>query len=165
MTKRPKSTSSKSAGSGNDKGTGDYEVGFGKPPVHSRFEKGRSGNPKGKQKGRKNTKTMIREIAFAPMEVQVQGKAQIITAYEAALMKLRQSALSGDFRATQALLELARSVEETADAATSASPAVLPLDQSLLRALAKDFLDSTATNEGAGKAGDTANDDDDLEAA
>jgi hypothetical protein len=26
---------------------GDYEVGYGKPPKHSRFRKGQSGNPKG----------------------------------------------------------------------------------------------------------------------
>jgi hypothetical protein len=31
-----------------------YEVGFGKPPKHTRFQKGRSGNPKGPPKGSKN---------------------------------------------------------------------------------------------------------------
>jgi hypothetical protein len=30
--------------SAKQKSTGDYEVGYGKPPVHSRFQKGRSGN-------------------------------------------------------------------------------------------------------------------------
>ena len=27
---------------------GDYEVGYGKPPKHSRFKPGQSGNPKGR---------------------------------------------------------------------------------------------------------------------
>ena len=28
----------------------DFEVGYGKPPKHTRFRKGRSGNPKGRPK-------------------------------------------------------------------------------------------------------------------
>jgi hypothetical protein len=29
----------------------DYQVGYGKPPRHSRFQKSRSGNPKGRPQG------------------------------------------------------------------------------------------------------------------
>lgn len=32
----------------------DYEVGYGKPPLHSRFAKGRSGNPLGSSRGRRD---------------------------------------------------------------------------------------------------------------
>jgi hypothetical protein len=31
-----------------------YDVGYGKPPPHTRFQKGQSGNPKGRSKGTKN---------------------------------------------------------------------------------------------------------------
>ena len=30
--------------------TPDYAVGYGKPPLHTRFRKGRSGNPRGRPK-------------------------------------------------------------------------------------------------------------------
>jgi hypothetical protein len=33
--------------------SGEYEVGYGKPPKHSRFKKGKSGNPQGRSKGTK----------------------------------------------------------------------------------------------------------------
>jgi hypothetical protein len=34
-----------------------YEVGYGKPPQHSRFKPGHSGNPRGRAKGSLNTHT------------------------------------------------------------------------------------------------------------
>ena len=37
-----------------ESGTSDYEVGYGKPPVHSRFKPGESGNPRGRPKGAKS---------------------------------------------------------------------------------------------------------------
>ena len=40
-------------------GTADYEVGFGRPPVHTRFQTGRSGNPNGRPKGIRNLATAL----------------------------------------------------------------------------------------------------------
>ena len=37
----------------------DYEVGRGKPPLHTRFKPGESGNPKGRPKGVRNFKTDV----------------------------------------------------------------------------------------------------------
>ena len=36
---------------------GHYEVGYGKPPVATRWQPGQSGNPKGREKGARGLKT------------------------------------------------------------------------------------------------------------
>jgi len=49
--------------------TGDYEVGYCRPPVHTQYEKGKSGNPKGRSKGRRNAKTELKEIVNKKFKV------------------------------------------------------------------------------------------------
>jgi hypothetical protein len=42
----------------------DYEVGYGKPPAHTRFRKGQSGNPSGKPKRvLSEDEILLRELA------------------------------------------------------------------------------------------------------
>jgi hypothetical protein len=43
---------------------GDYDVGYRKPPIHTRFQKGQSGNPSGRPAGRKNILELIAEEAY-----------------------------------------------------------------------------------------------------
>jgi len=42
-----------------------YEVGYGKPPRHTRFEPGVSGNPHGRPKDAKNLSTLVHDAASA----------------------------------------------------------------------------------------------------
>lgn len=118
----------------------EYEVGYGKPPVNSRFEKGQSGNPNGRPKGTKNVNTMLRDALYAPIQIQQNGKTTTVTALEAIILKLRNNAIGGDYRsAVQALRLAARSVEqeESGEHGTEASP----LDQQTMIELMRDFID------------------------
>ena len=49
--------------------TRDYAVGYGKPPVHTRFQKGKSGNPKGRPRGMKNMSTLLSTALSATIVV------------------------------------------------------------------------------------------------
>ncbi len=44
-----------------DGGSGDYAVGYGKPPVEGRFQKGQSGNPGGRRRGTRSLAALLGE--------------------------------------------------------------------------------------------------------
>ncbi len=73
--KKPKKPAANGSGS-------DYEVGYGKPPRHTRFQPGRSGNPRGRPKDTKNLKTdLIEELAesgqtFAEVAAERSGESE-----------------------------------------------------------------------------------------
>lgn len=77
-----------------------YEVGYGKPPVNGRWKKGQSGNSKGRKKGSKNEKNVLRDL----MEERLPGG---LTTREALFKLLRHDALvEKDHRARKILLDL-----------------------------------------------------------
>jgi hypothetical protein len=88
-------------------GAGDYSVGYRKPPVHSRFRAGQSGNPAGRPKGVRNLKTDVVRTLSAPVRVKEAGRSRTRSTQEGALMVLREKALRGDTRSLDRLFELA----------------------------------------------------------
>ena len=60
--------------------TGDgkkgYEVGYGKPPTHSQFRPGQSGNPAGRRKGVRNLKTDVKRTLEMPVKVKEGGRTR-----------------------------------------------------------------------------------------
>lgn len=87
---------------------GDYDVGYGKPPKHTRFKPGQSGNPKGRAKGTRNFKTDLKATLSAPVKIMRDGKPRKVSTQKAALLRLREKALSGDARALDRLVGLAQ---------------------------------------------------------
>jgi len=86
---------------------GSYTVGYGKPPKHSQFRPGQSGNPAGRQKGVRNLNTVVGRILKAPVKLKDGGHMRKITTLEGVLMRACQKALQGDARASNLVINLA----------------------------------------------------------
>ena len=82
-----------------------YEVGYGKPPKHSQWQKGQSGNSKGRRPRSKNTNTLVQELLDQTIVVRLDGKRKRVSAREAVIRRILEKALNGDLKALQFLLE------------------------------------------------------------
>jgi hypothetical protein len=100
-----------------------YIVGKGKPPEHTRFQKGQSGNPTGRRKGSKNVATLLEQVLNERVVVTENGKRKRITKLHAMLKQLVNQAASGDNRAIKQLIPLAQTCLGSSSAAASDSPA------------------------------------------
>ena len=93
----------------------DYAVGYGKPPRHTRFEQGRSGNPRGRPPGSKNLSTLLSEALNEPVIVTENGGRRKITKREAIVTQLVNRSAKADLRAIQILLGMLRDIEGRAE--------------------------------------------------
>jgi Family of unknown function (DUF5681) len=117
-----------------------FEVGYGRPPRHTRFQPGMSGNPRGRVKEVCNLGTDVRRTLQTPVKVSEQGKPKRVSTQEAALLRLREKAPKGDARSLDRLLELARLFNSTIDS-TPCSDAMMPAeDRAILAAYREDVL-------------------------
>jgi len=89
-----------------------YEVGFGKPPKHTQFRKGHSGNPKGRPKGSQNVSALIRKMFHEKVAVKSNGRTQTMTKLEAAFVQLINKAASGDLKALKEVIRLSEKLQE-----------------------------------------------------
>lgn len=89
-------------------GRADYDIGYGRPPVHSRFRPGQSGNSKGRPKGKKNLASELLEVLTMPVPIRENGTEKTMPAIAAALKVTLQKALKGDPRSLETLMRLGR---------------------------------------------------------
>jgi hypothetical protein len=80
------------------------EVGFKKPPVHSRFRKGCSGNSKGRPKGTKNLRTDLTEVLQERITVSEGDRKVRMSKQRAVVKTLIAKTLKGDSRSATTLL-------------------------------------------------------------
>ncbi len=86
------------------------EVGYGKPPTRRRFKK--SGNSKGRPKGSKNRKTIVKAVANETHTVPENGKRRRLSTLDLVLLRLRNMALEeGNDRAFEELHRLIKAYQ------------------------------------------------------
>ena len=86
--------------------SGDYAVGYGRPPLHSRFKAGQSGNPKGRPPRQRNITTIVREAAGKRITLREAGRSHTVTWLDAFVQNIFAKALAGDPKAIASLLLL-----------------------------------------------------------
>jgi Family of unknown function (DUF5681) len=84
----------------------DYKVGYGKPPIHTRFKPGGVGNPKGRPRKKQSVGEIIEAALMMRVTIEENGRARTITAQEFIFRNLVRAAARGDTKATQTLFAL-----------------------------------------------------------
>ena len=93
----------------------DYQVGPGRPPLHTRFKKGQSGNPRGRHE--KNLAALLVAALNQPVAVTENGRRRQVTKREAVIAQLVNKSATVDLRATKMLLDILKDIEKEAGTA------------------------------------------------
>lgn len=88
-----------------------YDVGYKRPPRHSQFQKGRSGNPAGRPKRARNTSTLLQEELDRLVTITELGRQTTISKRDAFIKSLVARAIKGDARAGTQLLKAIEAFE------------------------------------------------------
>ncbi len=86
--------------------SGEYEVGYGRPPRASRWKKGQSGNPNRRRPARTHgTVEMIDRFFSAPVAITVNGEEKKVSTLAAIILQLWLKEITGDRRALDVRLK------------------------------------------------------------
>ncbi len=91
----------------------EYDIGYAKPPIGSRFRPGQSGNPRGRPKGRKSAAQLLEDLLAERVTLTINGKRKRLPMDEVVLRALVNKAVAGDVRSIRLLDELRAKEPET----------------------------------------------------
>jgi len=120
-----------------------YKVGYCRPPKHTQFKKGVSGNPSGRPMGSVNMATVLQKELSQMVVVGQGNQKKRITKMQAAVKQLVDKALQGDMHAFRVLSVLTQVLNDPAGAPTSAG--LEAADQKVLDILVRSFTAAQST--------------------
>jgi hypothetical protein len=88
----------------------DYAVGYRRPPLHSRFQPGQSGNPSGNKRGVRSLKQDLQQELIETVTVRENGKQLKLSKQQLVVKALVSKAAKGDTRAIAKLIDVVSSV-------------------------------------------------------
>lgn len=113
---------------------GDYEVGYRKPPKHTRFKAGQSGNPRGRPKGTKNLKTDLMEELGEKIVIREGDQSRRVSKQRAVVKSLVARTLKGDTRAASLLTSMMMRLLDTGEGAPTVAEPLLDDEREILQA-------------------------------
>ena len=94
--------------------TYDYEVGYKRPPIETRFRKGNNANPHGRPRGSKNLASLLDRALDAPVMVVEDGARRRLTKRDMVIAQLVDRSARADLRAIKILLDMLEKLERRA---------------------------------------------------
>src|ERR1035437_2461604 len=91
-----------------------YKTGFGKPPKHTQFRKGKSGNPNGRPKGSKNVHALFDKICEEIIMVNGATGPRRMSKLRAGITQLVNKVARGDLKAIGMLMQWKKEIGELA---------------------------------------------------
>ena len=109
----------------------DYAPNYRKPPLHTRFKKGQSGNPRGRPK--KNLPALLVTALNEPVFVTTNGRRKI-TKREAVIAQLVNESAGANLRATKMLIDMMKDIEKKTGAEPSPETSrFAPADEEVIK--------------------------------
>ena len=82
-----------------------YVVGPGRPPLHSRFKAGQSGNPRGRPKGSLNLATIVKNEGNKKIKVKEGGRERIVSKIKVTAAQQWRKAMQGNVASAKLVFE------------------------------------------------------------